>query len=236
MSPSRWTFAIPGAVLAAAVAVRGADARVVAALLAVDVAVPLLPWRVPRRDRSGVSYWAESIVPVGALTVAAAISLAGGAAWAALPHPAWLLAGGLTGIVLLRATGTDVRSVLSGDLAALLGPDRPSHACARGTAILLAPFAEEAVFRGVAPGLPGVDWSVAVLALLAFVGRHHVVRGLERRATRRILLTETSSGLAFLALAAASGSIWPAVVAHALNNLPFAVLEFQQARPEESFA
>jgi membrane protease YdiL (CAAX protease family) len=156
-----------------------------------------------------------------------------GASWAALPSaPAWLLAGAGLGAALVGLGGVDVRALWAGDLAFLAGPSRRSHALARAVGALFAAPVEEAAFRGAAvfPVAGGsVAWLPAVLGAVAFISRHHLMRGATWRFRRRTLLVEAVASCLLLWLAVASHSIWPGVLAHAINNLPTTVISLQQA-------
>jgi hypothetical protein len=213
--------------------------EVTGAVLVLDVVLHRLPWRVPRSDRSAAAYWGEVLcylVPLAAVTAAWSVVRPAGASadpdtlgsWGRLT--VWLLAGVAVGTALTFLAPVNLRALRSGDLAFLAGPLRPDHAAARTTAALAAPVVEEVVFRGVPAALPGWWWIPAlVLGNLALVCRHHLVRGGEDRAHRVRVRHEVRSAVLFSALLLLSGSVWPAVVAHLLGNVPAAVLDAQRA-------
>jgi hypothetical protein len=201
----------------------------VAACLVADVLVFFLPWRLPRRGWSGWSFWFESLLYLAAPAAILVAAVHTRQHWLGLPaNEAWfVLAVGIAGGLVLLS-GIDLRLLLSGDLAALAGPDRPSHGAARATHELVAAPLEEVVFRGATLPLGAVQPANAVLSLLAFVARHRLVKGFERLTTRA-LVVESIAGLSFLGLAIGSGSVWCAALAHALANLPVATLELQRS-------
>jgi hypothetical protein len=219
------------AVLATAVGLRAEGDEAVRSgglLLVVEAALICLPWRLPRRHRSGPGFWAETlaglVAPVGA--VAAVVVLRPG--WVtAGAEPRWYAVSALTGLALLAVSGLDPRAVASGELAFALGPTPRSHGTARAFTMLVAPAGEEALFRG--PVLvPGASTSLALLAATGFVARHHLARGSNRRGTSRATLVEIAGAVVLLGLTVASGSIYPALLAHLVNNLPGVVVELQR--------
>lgn len=214
---------------AAVLVVEGDEvARCGGVLLVVEVAATCLPWRLPRRDRSAAGFWAETlaglVAPVG--IVVAALVLAPG--WVTeLGAPVWYAVAVPAGAGLLALTRLDPRAVASGELAFALGATPRSHGRARAFAMTAAPAGEEALFR--APVLmPGTSLSLVVVAAAGFVARHHVAPGSNRRGTPRATLVELAGALVLVGLTWASGSIYPALLAHLLNNLPGVVVELQR--------
>jgi hypothetical protein len=57
-----------------------------------------------------------------------------------------------------------------------------------------------------------------------------MVRGTEVRLQLRIMYFEVGACVIFGGLVLLSGSIWPAVMAHAIANAPHLVLDIQRAR------
>jgi len=215
---------------AAALATEDNLTRMLAALAAADVAIMSLPWRVPRASRSVRSILLENaayqVMPLGALAAVLVswpswLSRAGAWWW----YPVALLAGA----ALVAIGGTDLRMLLSGELAFLAGPRAKAHARAHVAGALAGPPGEEAVFRGVVFMTFGAAAVVTpVLAAVAFVARHHLPPGSAPRP--RLLFTESAAAVLLLALTVASRSIYPAVVAHLVNNTPQALLEGQRGR------
>lgn len=206
-----------------------------AALLAVDLVVMSLPWRVPRDTRSVPSLWLETlayqVAPVGALVVA----VADDRRWLTeLGAPGWYVAGALLGAGLVLLSGMRLRLLLGGELAFLAGPDRWGHAVALASSALVAAVCEEVLFRGV--GLDARDtgdvaaYVLAAVAAVGFVARHHLPPAASARTTAQGVLTQFAGAAGLLVLVLASGSIYPAMVAHLVNNAPSAVLAVQRAQ------
>ncbi|MCX4527003.1 hypothetical protein OG982_15205 [Streptomyces sp. NBC_01551] len=231
---SRGRLAAAACVLAFAAALwsTGGSARAVAALLVAETLLLCLPWRLPRTTRSVAGFWTETlcglIAPLGAIAVAAwsgASWLGRGADWW------WFAAGAALGGCLILASGMNPRALVTGELAFLAGPTRPGHGYARATATLVGPAGEEALFRGVVlSAAAGPAAPLGLLAAAAFVARHHIPPGANGRDSARAMGVEIGSAVALLALTAASHSLYPALLAHLLNNIPPAVLQFQCAR------
>jgi membrane protease YdiL (CAAX protease family) len=86
------------------------------------------------------------------------------------------------------------------------------------------------MFRGLPLGLARGSVLALVLGGLTFVAGHHLVRGNPARASRLLVRYEFTAAAVLAGLVVASGSIWPAVVAHVLANLPSVVLHWQRTR------
>jgi membrane protease YdiL (CAAX protease family) len=230
----RFVFALPGAVLGVLLIVAGPVwSRLSGAVILLDLGFQLLPWQLPRRDRGAVGYWLESVLSLLPMTLVALVGLAVAAPWAvATPNPLWFLVSLPLAAGLLLLSRLDLRGVASGDLAFLLGPSRRSHSAARATANAVAPLGEEYVFRGAAIRLPDVSPALALLSAAAFVSRHHVPPGM-RRSERRVILVELTAATGFTLLAVASGSVYPSLLAHLLNNAPHVIIQVQQLRARE---
>lgn len=224
-------IAAAGAVLAYAAALWARDARgdrALALLVLGETALLCLPWRLPRAHRSGPSFWAETlagmVAPTGALAVALVTRApwlrAGGAWW-------WYPLGAAAGLALLALSGVRPSAIFSGEIAFALGPTRRSHARARAFTTVASPPGEEALFRGPALVTPHVA-SFGLLAAVAFAARHHVQPGGNGRGAPRQTLTEVVAAAGFLLIVLWSHSIYPAMVAHLVNNLPGFVVEFQR--------
>ncbi|MFF2773867.1 type II CAAX prenyl endopeptidase Rce1 family protein [Streptomyces sp. NPDC058052] len=202
--------------------------RVLAGLLVIETALMILPWRVPRTMRSGISFWAETLVgliaPLGALVLVAVDRpewLTQGADWW------WFLIAVATTVGLVSLSNMRMKSLLSGELAFVFGPTPRAHGSARAFASAICPVGEEALFR--APVLlVGATTPLGLLGAIAFVARHHIQPGTNRRGTTRSTLVEISAAAVLLLLTVASGSIYPALLAHVLNNIPTIVLELQR--------
>jgi hypothetical protein len=227
-------IAAAGAVLAYAAALWMRDARgdrALGALVVAETALLCLPWRLPRSQRSGASFWAETLVglvaPVGALAVA----LVTGASWLRVAGAWWWYPlGVVAGLALLALSGMRPGALFSGEIAFALGPTRRSHARARSFTTAVGPPGEEALFRGPALVTPHVA-SFGLLAAVAFAARHHVQPGGNGRGAPRQTLTEVVAAAGFLLIALWSHSIYPAMVAHLVNNLPGFVVESQRDDP-----
>jgi membrane protease YdiL (CAAX protease family) len=221
------------AVLAYAVALWSAHVpgfRLIAAFTAAEVLLLWLPWRLPRRRRSPGGYWLESLVAMSAPVLAGCVSSATGASWlTAGSRWWWYLIGAVLGAGLLVVGGVRVRRVVSGELAFVLGPTQRSHALAVAISGVVGVPAEEALFR--APLLTAAtSTSFALLAAVAFVACHHIQPGTNGRGTTRATAVEILGAVGLAALVAASGSIYPAVIAHLINNIPGVAIELQRER------
>jgi membrane protease YdiL (CAAX protease family) len=227
----RSAWVIPGLAFAAALALQsGTFQRIAAAVLVADIVAHFLPWSLPRAGRSGFGYWIETLAYLVPMLVLAVVALAvGDSALTAVADPIWFAVGVPVGIVLVLVSGIDLFALVRGDLAFLAGPSKASHALARSTGGIVAPFSEEAFFRGIGISLPNPSAILAVFSAAAFVARHHLLRGVSGRASRALLVELLAAG-SFTLLAALSHSIYPSLVAHAINNLPFVILGLQQAR------
>lgn len=210
----------------------GAYPRTLAGLLLLQVVLAGLPWRLPRVRRSGRSFWLETaaLLLPGLAAVVLAIVL----------RPPWLtslatwwyypLAVGC-GLGLLVGSGVRMRSVLDGELAFALGPTTTSHARARALASAIGPFGEEALFR--TPVLiVTASTPLNLLAGAAFVASHHIPRGTNGRGSVRASVVEIAGAAVLLALTVASGSVYPALLVHLLNNSASVVVELQRDHSE----
>lgn len=213
-------------------------AQAIGVLLVVETILLCLPWSLPRDQRVPAGFVAESaaglLVPVGAvvvLVVAGAPRLFAGAdLW-------WYLVGAGFGAVLVLLGGIDLGGLLDGSLAFLLGPTPRPHGVARAVCSLAGPPGEEAVFRGVVlVAAAGSALPLAMIGAVAFVARHRVQPGANGRATSRAFLVEVAAAVGFLVITAWSGSLWPALLGHLLNNLPAFLLQLQRATPERTVA
>lgn len=204
-------------------------ARAWCVLLFVEVMALSLPWGMPRDRRGGLSFWIEALLgltaPVGALVVAVLT----GATWLTSgAHWSWfaVAAGFGGGLVLL--SGMDPRSILRGELAFLMGPTPAPHAAARALTGAASPYGEEVLFRGVVLAVPStVAFPVGLLAAVAFVARHHISAG-HWRGSVRSMAVEIVAACGLLTLTVLSHSIYPALLAHMINNLPMSVLHIQR--------
>jgi|GEM_PF-5879263 len=235
--PSPARLAAAGCVLAFAAAVWPAsiagpgDGWILSVLLIVEVALLLLPWGLPRDGRSGASFWAEALLgltaPVGALllvTIGEASWLSVGADWT------WFVAAVVLGGALIAMSGMDVCGLVRGELAFLMGPTPSSHTLARAFTTIVSPAGEEAVFRAVVlTAAPAATPPLGLLAAVAFVARHHVSPGQNWRGSTRATVLEIIAAAALLVLTLLSGSIYPALLAHTINNVPMFVLHLQRA-------
>jgi hypothetical protein len=214
---------------AAALTTLGTAGVLAALLLTVDVVVLLLPWRVPRSERGSAGIAIESVACM-AVPLLIAASTAGGPVWRSTGWP-WLIAGLVTGVLLVGIGGPDPRMLLRGELAFLLGPRRAGHAATRMVVAGVSPFGEEATYRGVillAPSAAALP--IGLLGALAFVARHHVPLDYSWRGSLRHLGVELASAASMLALTTLSHSIYPALIAHMVNNSTAILLEWQRMR------
>ena len=67
--------------------------------------------------------------------------------------------------------------------------------------------------------------SMGLLGAVGFVATHHLQPGTNRRDNTRAVATEIAAGASLLILTLACHSIYPAMVAHALNNGPGIALD-----------
>lgn len=235
LDKERLTAALCVLAFAAALLTGGhGPSRVVGGLLVVETALLSLPWGLPRDQRSAASFWAEScvglITPVGA--VAAAVL--GGAPWITRGAAWWWYPVAVgAGAGLMLAGGMNLRALVTGELAFVLGPAPRSHARARMMCAAVGPVGEEAAFRGtVLAALPAATGALGLLGAVAFVARHHVPSGSNGRGSTRSLLAEAGASTVLLLITLAPGSVYPALLAHMVNNVPPVVLEFQREEPE----
>jgi hypothetical protein len=241
-SPPAILFALPLCSYAAALAVAGDSVAYVFSgmVLAAHVVVYLLPWRVPRDDRTPFGYWFEAVactLPFGA-GVTGWLLLAsrdrGTDVWPSWPAvwwlPVWSVVAVAVGIVLIRCSGLDIRALRVGDLAFLAGSMPVYRAAARTWTVLVSVAAEEVLYRGVPDRLASKHWLLLCLGAVAFVSGHHMVRGAQNRLSKRAAANEAGAAVLLGALVVLSGSVWPAIAAHAIADLPYVVLDFQRAR------
>lgn len=217
---------------AALVAWAEGASRWFAALVLFDVAVMSLPWRVPRDTRSIPSLWLETIAYQVAPVTAAVVALIAHRDWFTdLASPLWYVAGAALGVAVVVLSGVRLRLLFGGELAFLAGPDRPGHAAALSSSAVVAAVCEEPLFRGVALGPSGATAvALGVVAAVAFVARHHLPPAAAARTSAQGRLTQLAAAAGFLVLTMASGSLYPAMLAHLVNNAPSAVLAVQRGR------
>jgi membrane protease YdiL (CAAX protease family) len=239
-------FAVPVFCYGAVLAAGGGAARYILTglIVAAHAIVYLLPWRVPRDDRTPIGYWFETLTCTLPLTAGAIgwLLLApqgarGGlptASPAALWLPAWGAIAIMAGLILVRRSGLDLRALRAGDLAFLSGPLSASRAAARTWAVVVAIVAEEVIFRGVPDGLMSYRPLALALGAVAFVSGHHMVRGARAQLRLPVVANEAGAAVLLGGLVVFSGSIWPAVIAHAIADLPHVALDVQRARPDQT--
>jgi len=222
---------LPGALLAVLLWRQGdLLARICGLVLIFDLLVHVAPWRLPRSNWSALKYWFEGLLYVVPMTLVGIGGVLLGAYWAVhTPGALWFLAGCALGCALVVLSRINLVGLYRGDLAFLAGPDRPSFVAARAASVIVAPFPEELFFRGAVLALPNVDPLVAVLSATAFVARHHLLRGVDRW-KRDLVLVEVAGAIGFTALTVASHSVYPAMVAHVINNAPGAAVQLQRLR------
>ncbi len=231
--PVRLVSAAIMVAFAVALWTQGGTWRAAAVLVVVDALTGLVPWTMPRTLRTGVAYWSENaialVVPISFIAIAAGVRapwITQGAVWW------WYVVALAVAGVLLLAGGMNIRLLLSGDLAFLVGPSTPLQARTRAATGTLAPFGEEALYRSVAVAAAGPGGVVAgLLGAAAFIARHHVADSQWRKAPR-VLAVELLAALSLLSLVVLSGSIYPALLAHLVNNAPSVLLELQRSEKE----
>lgn len=202
--------------------------RYLACLLIVQVIGLCLPWRLPRANRSAVSVWAETLVADSAAIGAVLVAAVGNVSWVGAAGTwQWYAVAPVVGLGLLLLGRTRLTSVFSGELAFVLGPTRRSHQAARAFTIATSSAGEEALYRGPVLLAPHPA-SLSLLGAAAFVAMHHVLRGSSGRGAVIVITVEVVSAISLLALVQLSGSIYPAVVAHAVNNMPGFITELQR--------
>jgi membrane protease YdiL (CAAX protease family) len=207
---------------------QGALSRLVAGVLFLDVVLHRLPWR-PREDRTAFGYWVEALTYTLPLTaVAIAWVVLDPAAHEAGPL-AWFAAAPLVAGVIIRLSGVNLTALRSGDLAFLAGPLPLHRVTARGLAVIVSPLFEEVLFRGIPATLPRLQAVGLLLGGAAFVAHHHLGRG-DDPATLPAVRIELIAAVLLGGLVVASGSVWPAVAAHLLANVPHLVLDVQRLR------
>jgi hypothetical protein len=234
LTRGRLAAAACAAAFAVALCADAGSFRAAGVLVVAETLLLVLPWRLPRTERSVAGFWAETVcgllAPLGAIAVAAW----SGAPWLRQPGaPQWYAVGAVLGGALLWLGGMNLRALATGELAFLAGPTRPGHGHARATAILVGPFGEEALYRGpvlAAASAQAAALPLGLLAAAAFVARHHISPGANGRDSTRAMAVEVSAAALLLALTVLSHSVYPALLAHLLNNVPSAVLQIQCAR------
>ena len=234
--PERARLLSAGGVLvfAGAAWVEGSIWRVAAALLVLDVAVQILPWRLPRAERHVASVVAEEATYLVVPTAFLVVALVQGRSWVtAGAAPWWFAVAVVLGAGLVGLSGMPMRALISGALAFMTPPIRGPHKWARATSVIVAPPGEEALFRGIAVAVSGAAAvPLGLLAGVAFVARHHLAPGVSARTAPRIVVTQAVAAAALLALTLASGSILPTLLAHYVNNMPSLLLEVQRSTQE----
>lgn len=223
--PSRVRLGFAAIALAFAVTLwlTGGRWRIGAVLALADTAVALLPWRYPRSGRGTLSIWAEVLGYQAGPVAMAVVAVP----WLArVPAPLWWPAGVAAGALLIGIGGLPLRALLSGDLAALAAPVSLRHKAARCFSTAVGPPGEEAMYRVPLLVSHGAVLALASIASAAsFIGRHHLAPGLHARTTPRMLAAQLTAAIGFTGLTLASRSVYPALIAHLLNNAPGLLLE-----------
>jgi CAAX prenyl protease-like protein len=207
---------------------QGGTGRIVTVMIAIDIVAGLLPWRLPRSQRTAASVWAEAMLYLAVPAVFAVIVAVRGQAWLATGGlvPVWLIAAAAVGGCLIWAGGMPLTALFSGAIAAMAPPVRPAHKAERVTSAVLAPAGEEFLFRGPVLAVPhAAALPLGLLAGTAFVARHHVPPGFSARTPPRALATQCAAAVLLLALTLGSHSLIPALIAHWINNAPSIALE-----------
>ena len=211
-----------------------------AAAIATNVIAYLLPWQVPRDTRTPFGYWFEVLVCTAPLAVATAgwLALDPNGARADLPssHPTvlwlsiWLVVAVAIGIVVIWSSVINMRALVSGDLAFIAGPLPPHRAAARSWSVIVSVLSEEVIFRGVPAGIGSYQTLAMLVGAVAFVSGHHMVRGSQDQMRWRVVGNQMGAATLLGGLVMLSGSVWPAVTAHTIANIPHIALDFQRAK------
>ncbi len=215
----------------AALVSRGSFSVVLGLLVAADAVAALTLWRIdPRRGAVGRARLLENL---GYLTVFVTVLLATVVAappWAGrFGDWQWYPAAVVAGLALMWLGGTRLRPLWSGQLAFVAGRKPRSHAVVNGLNMSAGAAAEEVMYRSVALTGAGIGVvAVSMLGGLAFVLRHHLPGWAARRSGLRTYATELGAAAALLTLTVLSHSIYPAVLAHLVNNAPVIALEVQR--------
>lgn len=211
----------------------------IAAVMVAHALVYLWPWRVPRTDRTRFSYWLEALVcaapiiigsvawlvmyPQGVVAATALITPSAG--WMAI----WLVVACGVGAFMVWLSRVNLGALRSGDLAFLAGPLEPYRAAARTWTVAISVVCEDVIFRGVPASVPSYRLVAMTFGALAFIAGHHMVRGTGQPRWALIRL-ESTAAILFGLLVVASGSVWPAVLAHTIADTPHVSLDIQRAR------
>lgn len=188
-----------------------------------------LPWRLPRSRRSGTGFWVECCLGLIGSSTAWIAALAAGAAWLTSGCAWWwYAAGAAVGACLSILAGVRIDAVFSGEAAFLMGPTRRSHGVARAFCGLLGAPGEEALYRAPLLSPHGTGPAFGIVAASAFVGSHHAGAGRNGRGTPRSTFLEIAAAVLLMLVTVGSGSIYPALVAHLINNIPAVVVELQR--------
>lgn len=242
--PGVFTLPVYGYAISLVALGNGAPYIFTAAVVAAIAVVHSLPWRVPREDRTPFGYWFETLV--------CAVPLVAGAVWwlamdlhgarGALPStrptmfwlPAWLVIAIAVGIVIAWSSGVNLRALRTGDLAFLAGHLPAHRATARIWTNVVCIVSEEVIFRGVPAGIGTYQVPVMLVGAMAFVSGHHMVRGAQHRLQWRVVGNETGAAVLLGGLVMLSGSIWPAIAAHAIADIPDVTLDLQRVRVDHA--
>jgi hypothetical protein len=226
----RVLWVVPSAALSGAIAFAPGGSHPLGLLILLDQAVHFLPWRVPRWSRSTASYACETVAYLSPLLAIAII--------AAHQHmeplfvlgsPVWYLAALVAGATLVLASRLNILMVIRGELAFLTADGSRGHALARASSAVIGGPLEEVLYRGVVIYVAAASTPlIVVLGAVAFVARHHVTRGVDRLRAEQVLVQGVGT-VELTVLAYVSGSVYPAIAAHLIANLPTVVLEVQRA-------
>lgn len=196
-------------------------------ILILDVLIVRAPWKVPRFNRSGLSYWAETVLNIVPIVAISAYLLF------ARNIQVWqsnlliqIAIGILLGGVGIWISRFPIISLLNGDLASLMGPDKRSHITARFTQNTIAPPFEEFSYRVAPFVLAGPLFAIA--AQVVFVLRHYLIRGGNELILNRAFALRFVAPIVYLAIFTQTGSILIPIIAHMIQNLPNIILEGQR--------
>src|SRR5215469_1055927 len=208
---------------AAVLAARGGSFNIVLSILVLaDVAAGLTLWRIGGAHQSVRARLMENlgylVIFSGVILLTVSIMPSWVRQSGAWP---WYLIALAAGCGLIGIGGISPQALWSGELALMAGKKPKINASVNIMNMIVGAAAEEVMFRSVTLQLAGIQLMIiSVLASATFLGRHHLARWAVRRANPRTYVVEISGTFTFLILTVLSRSIFPALIAHLVNNTP----------------